>query len=125
SEDKYCVVCGKPLRYSAVHYGQLGFYYCTCGFRRPAPSAAVQQIDTSNGVAIKVKGSLYQSHLKGAYNAYNMVAAIGCAKLLGVQSEDIQRGLAQYQPNNGRMESFLHGKTIMNLSKNAQGINST
>lgn len=127
TESKYCQ-CGKPLYYSAVHYGQLGFYECpSCGFHRPDPSTLIQRIDNHSTVSVQTDGHLFTSHLKGAYNAYNIAAALCCAKTFGLNEEVIQQGLNEYVPDNGRMENFtINARPYMlNLSKNAQGVNST
>lgn len=127
SESKYCV-CGQVLQYDAVHYGQLGYYHCSCGFQRPVPSTLVQFIDAENHIAIKVDNNMYYSHLRGAYNAYNIAAAISsCMGAFDLSSTSIQQGLTDYIPDNGRMEHFsiYNQKYMLNLSKNAQGVNST
>lgn len=127
TESKYCQ-CGEPLEYSAVHYGQLGFYQCqSCGFQRPDPAVLVEKIDNRDEVAVQVKNEMYFSRLKGAYNAYNIAAAICCAETFGLSHEAIQMGLNNYSPDNGRMELFTlnHRPYMLNLSKNAQGVNST
>lgn len=127
TESKYCV-CGQVLTYDAVHYGQLGFYHCdSCGFKRPAPSSPVQTIEAGNHLKLKVDDRMFLSHLRGAYNAYNIAAAMSCVEQFGLTHDEIQEGLSDYVPENGRMENFnvYDRKYMLNLSKNAQGVNST
>lgn len=126
SESKYCT-CGRVLKYEAVHYGQLGFYECECGFKRPEVYTKVQLIEADGALKVQVNGTSYTSHLKGAYNAYNIAGAICCVMDFGLSDDNIQDGLSNYRPTNGRMQSFdiNNQLAMLNLAKNAQGVNST
>ena len=68
----------------------------------------VQCMDTSKRGGertVKVK-----TKLLGEYNVYNCLAAIGCAKILGVNDEIIRQALASFQPVEGRMEFIDTGQ---------------
>lgn len=56
-----------------------------------------------------------QTHLVGAYNVLNMLAAISVGLYLGVSAEEANRALANYVPSNNRsqLEETAHNKLIM------------
>ena len=56
-----------------------------------------------------------QTHLVGAYNVLNMLAALSVGLFLGVSAEDANRALANYVPSNNRsqLEETAHNKLIM------------
>lgn len=56
-----------------------------------------------------------QTHLVGAYNVLNMLAAISVGLYLGVSADEANRALAYYVPSNNRsqLEETAHNKLIM------------
>ncbi|WP_315516253.1 UDP-N-acetylmuramoyl-tripeptide--D-alanyl-D-alanine ligase [Hoylesella shahii] len=56
-----------------------------------------------------------QTHLVGAYNVLNMLAAISVGLYLGVSADEANRALANYVPSNNRsqLEETTHNKLIM------------
>ena len=56
-----------------------------------------------------------QTHLVGAYNVLNMLAALSVGLFLGVSAEEANRALANYVPSNNRsqLEETAHNKLIM------------
>ena len=56
-----------------------------------------------------------QTHLVGAYNVLNMLAAISVGLFLGVTAEEANHALAHYVPSNNRsqLEETAHNKLIM------------
>lgn len=56
-----------------------------------------------------------QTHLVGAYNVLNMLAAISVGLYLGVSADEANRALAHYVPSNNRsqLEETAHNKLIM------------
>ena len=56
-----------------------------------------------------------QTHLVGAYNVLNMLAAISVGLYLGVSADEANRALANYVPSNNRsqLEETEHNKLIM------------
>ena len=127
SDSKYCV-CGQKFAYESIHYGQLGHYFCgKCGFKRPDCRYEVTQIEETKGLAIVTDELRIKTHLRGAYNAYNVLAAFAAASFLHVPNETIQQGFFNYTPNNGRMQRFFckGDSYYLNLAKNPQGVNST
>jgi lipid II isoglutaminyl synthase (glutamine-hydrolysing) len=122
SESRYCPTCGEEMQYDHIHFNQLGFYSCSCGFKRPTP---LYEIDTleNNPLTFTMKNETYQMNMAGAHNAYNALAAITCASELGVELNNIKESSRHFQSNNGRMEFFYFQgyPYIINLNKNPSG----
>ncbi|MGH0606927.1 MurT ligase domain-containing protein [Bacillus mycoides] len=124
SESKYCFYCGKQLYYEAVHFGQLGIYQCSCGFKREKPHYSNANIYTTpDGLMCVINNTLYKLNLEGAYNAYNVLAAVSIATELGVEPSLIQKSLQRFDMQNGRMELYEYEgrERILNLVKNPVG----
>lgn len=128
SESRYCPHCQKELTYSSTHYGQLGHYECVCGFSRPQPDCSAELVEQSErGIQLLVDGKTYPTALKGMYNSYNALIAICMCRLLGIDLQDIQKGLMTFYKANGRMQEFTIGehRWKLNLVKNPAGGNIT
>lgn len=127
-ESKYCPDCQKELSYSVVHFGQLGHYQCSCGFARPKTTNSAEKIfQDETGIRLLVDGEEYPTLFKGMYNAYNVLFAISACGAVGIEPDDIRKGLLTYQNANGRMQEFMIGKETwrLNLVKNPAGGNVT
>ena len=130
-EARFCPHCGEELQYDSYQYSQLGSFVCPgCSFRRPEPEV--------EGFAVETVGSMLRTRVKypkgealltinthGFYNVYNALAAFTVGNLIGINEEQIVRGLLTYRPAIGRMETFFYqGKpAILNLVKNPTGYN--
>ena len=55
-------------------------------------------------ISIELFGKEVNTHLTGAYNLYNMLAAAAVGQYFGVSEEDICAALADYQPANHRSQ---------------------
>lgn len=55
-------------------------------------------------ISIELFGQTVDTHLTGAYNLYNMLAAATVGHHFGVSNEDICAAIAQYQPANHRSQ---------------------
>ncbi|MCZ8516709.1 MurT ligase domain-containing protein [Paenibacillus filicis] len=126
-ESRFCPVCGNPLTYEWEHYGQLGHFQCDCGFSRPPVDYEVEKIENEDALRIVLHGKPFDTPLQGAYNAYNVAAAVACAKQFGLDDAMISGGISSYRSDNGRMQRFSIGGIPykLNLAKNPQGVNST
>lgn len=131
SESKFCPRCGTELQYDHVHYGQLGFYKCHCGFQRPKTTYEIGKIHemkkVSDSLTFEVNKKTYKTNIMGYFNVYNALAAIAGAKVMGANNSSIQKGLSQYQSENGRMQLVNHQnhRQMINLVKNPAGVNIT
>ena len=130
NEDVPCK-CGRTLKYSKNYYGQVGHYYCECGFKRPETylkATAEVFVDYS---VLNIKNPETNEeftvtiNVPGIYNAYNALGAITIGIKLGIKSEDIIKAFNTYKTVFGRADNqILKGKkTITQLIKNPVGAN--
>ena len=65
------------------------------------------------------------ANYRGFYNIYNILAAYAAGKTAGLALKNYNKVLAEYNPQNGRMEEFRIGDTeiVLNLAKNPAGFN--
>ncbi|MGS0764743.1 MurT ligase domain-containing protein [Syntrophomonas curvata] len=125
-EGRYCVICGQELQYQRYHYAQLGKYSCPgCGNHNPSPDFTGHGLVMHPAIELMVDDMLLSSPYQGFYNAYNIVAAVSAARLLGIEPRYIQKAIADFKPRAGRMESFtVNGRpNILILVKNPTGLN--
>ncbi len=125
-EGRFCSFCGSELTYQFYHYSQLGDYDCAkCGFARPPADFEAKNIDLTGGIAFDAAGRRISVNYRGFYNIYNILAPISVLSLLGLPFDNIDKTLAEYKPQIGRMEPFrIAGKSVIfNLSKNPAGFN--
>ncbi|WP_027416618.1 Mur ligase family protein [Aneurinibacillus terranovensis] len=127
SESKFCPDCGNELHYEAIYYGQLGYYSCSCGFKRPIPTYEIDSLHLGHAPSFSINNFTFHIPISGIHNVYNALAAIACAKELGIENTDIEKGLLAYEASNGRMQSFEYKGVpyILNLVKNPAGMNIT
>lgn len=124
TDSRFCPDCKKELVYSKSFYSQLGHYTCDCGFTRLDPKYVASNISQSHVI---VNGITYKHNIVGAYNSYNILAAISLLKELGINDETIQKGLDSYKSTDGRMQLFNINDhhLYLNLVKNPSGMNSS
>ena len=132
ADSKHCRVCGAPLSFSANFFGHMGKYSCPrCGAARPLVDFAATYIELegTSGSKVSVTTPLWQADLflglPGLYNVHNLLAALAGAQLLGLDKEDIERGVQGYSTAFGRGERIpIEGRTLfLVLSKNPTGFN--
>ncbi len=121
-------VCGEPLQYSVQFFAQQGHYYCPhCGFKRPEPDfkGYVKVYDDYSELKIVYNNGEYffRLNLVGLYNAYNALAAISQALLLGIDKNVISEAVLSYKSIFGRAERrVINGhETLIQLIKNPTG----
>ena len=66
-----------------------------------------------------------KANYRGFYNVYNILAAYAAGRTAGMELKNYNKVLADYNPQNGRMEHFRVKNTdiILNLAKNPAGFN--
>jgi lipid II isoglutaminyl synthase (glutamine-hydrolysing) len=129
----HCPRCRARLEYTRVVLGHVGDYRCAkCGFARPEPEIAAVRVERDgDGTRLVLRGALesvtdvIRVPLPGIYNAYNALAAIAVADVLGLSSATAARALHDFRPAFGRLESVLaEGRTLrLVLVKNPAGFN--
>ena len=130
-EGIVCPDCGDAFDFAWRTYGHLGAFRCpTCGFTRPVPDveavAPLAGDAESVTVEVRVDGAPQQLHLAlpGTFNLYNGLAALACARVLGIDAASAAQALAGIDSSFGRMESFACSDTPvrMILVKNPVGL---
>lgn len=127
-EGRFCAFCGAELQYERFHYAQLGKFHClNCGGHNPRRNFTGHNLLMSPEISFAVNNLEIYSPYLGFYNAYNILAAVSVAKLVGIQDDIVQRAIASYKPRAGRMEQFQIGdkKATQILVKNPTGLNQT
>lgn len=127
-EGRFCSFCAAELQYERFHYAQLGKFYCSnCGSHNPRRNFTGHNLRMTPEIHFMVNDLEISSPYLGFYNAYNILAAVSVAKLVGIQDDVVQKAIASYQPRAGRMEQFMIGdkKAIQVLVKNPTGLNQT
>jgi len=129
-EGQFCKQCGEKLHYHFYHYSQLGHYTCEhCGFKRPLLDFDVKNIVSGGKLDFDVENLGEITHIsakyRGFYNIYNIVAAHAAGKSAGLHLNNYNKVLADYNPENGRNETFSINGTeiVLNLAKNPAGFN--
>ena len=119
-EGRFCKKCGAPLEYKFYHYSQLGDYACTgCDFKRPEILFNASEIEVGERLSFTVEGRRITANYKGFYNVYNILAAYAAVRAAGIEPVHFNEMLADFNPENGRMEQFVirDTKIILNLAK--------
>ncbi len=78
----------------------------TYGFRDGAMLVPRDVVVEPGGTRFNLDGQGYELFLLGRFNVYNALAAIGVARLMGVEDATSARGLAALERVAGRMESI-------------------
>jgi UDP-N-acetylmuramyl tripeptide synthase len=137
SDAAVCRVCETPLVYDALYLSHLGAYRCpVCGFERPRldVSARAIELDGVRRLTMTVRDERPGSEalelradvaLPGLYNAYNALAAVAAARVLGVTPHPILDALRGFEAAFGRLERVdYQGRHLtLALAKNPVGFN--
>ncbi|MBA3377043.1 MAG: DUF1727 domain-containing protein, partial [Actinobacteria bacterium] len=132
SDATRCPRCRAPLQYSRIVLAHIGDWSCVaCGFRRPERDVAASAVELSaDTTRIRMAGATAPLDplivpLPGLYNAYNALAALSVARVLGIGLPTASRALASFQPAFGRLETIeADGRTLrLVLVKNPAGFN--
>ena len=125
-EGRFCKRCGEKLIYHFYHYSQLGDYECPkCGFHRPKLDFDAEDVRAGGKLSFHVDNRTIKANYRGFYNVYNILAAYAAGRTAGMELKNYNKVLADYNPQNGRMEHFRVKNTdiILNLAKNPAGFN--
>jgi UDP-N-acetylmuramyl tripeptide synthase len=123
-EGRYCIFCGEELAYERFHYAQLGKYHCPrCHNRNPAINFTAADLKMTPEISFSINQVDFSSPYKGFFNAYNILAAVSLAKLVGIEDHTVQAAIQGFKPQFGRMEDFsIRGKKVtLVLVKNPTG----
>jgi len=131
SDFRTCLECGADLSYTVTFYGHVGHWRCpSCGNTRPAPDVGLTRVELRDDAAgmtvVTAQGELRIAlPLTGLYNAYNALAAVAGATVLGLPSVAIVPALEEFSAAFGRQERFqVDGRDVqVLLGKNPTGLN--
>ena len=140
ADAQMCQRCEAMVAYEWRQYGQLGKYRCpACGFERPALAVAARNVAlgpaggafdavacaTGLGDGDEEQVVRLSSGQASPYVAYNLLAAWSVARLMGVDAPTFQQAVDEFDPKNGRLQSYeVAGRPVLlNLAKNPTGFN--
>lgn len=128
SDGILCPKCQHILKYKLNNYSSLGDFACpNCDFKSPKITYKLDKKDRleANYSSFYLGNEFYEINVGGLYNIYNALAAISCAKELGLSYDEIYRGLKNQKNVFGRQENIqIYNKNlIINLVKNPTGLN--
>jgi lipid II isoglutaminyl synthase (glutamine-hydrolysing) len=137
SDAAICRVCESPLVYDALFLSHLGDYHCpNCGNRRPRLDIVARNIELDGTRALRMMirdqraggdalDLVVEVALPGLYNAYNALAAVAAARVLGLQPDPIRAALREFTAAFGRLEQVEYaGRSLtLALAKNPVGFN--
>ena len=94
-------------------------------FKRPWLDFNAKNILCGGKLGFTVDNFQISANYRGFYNIYNILAAYAAGKTAGLALKNYNKVLAEYNPQNGRMEEFRIGDTeiVLNLAKNPAGFN--
>ena len=110
SDSIYCPLCNFKLFYKAIYFSHLGKWMCeNCKYSRPALYIS----------------KLGKYPLPGTYNKYNALGAVLVARLLKIDTKQIDKALGEFTPAFGRQEivEYKNKKIQIFLSKNPASFN--
>lgn len=128
SDGILCPKCQHILKYKLNNYSSLGDFACpNCDFKSPQITYKLDKKVKleANYSSFYLGNEFYEINVGGLYNIYNALAAISCAKELGLSYDEIYRGLKNQKNVFGRQENItINDKNlIINLVKNPTGLN--
>ncbi|MEK7285601.1 MAG: MurT ligase domain-containing protein, partial [Chloroflexota bacterium] len=129
----HCPRCNTPLAYARVVLAHVGDWSCPgCGLARPPRDVSATEVRLDRGgtllrIAAPAAGALdpVRVPVPGLYNEYNALAAIACARALGIALPTAVRAIAAFRPAFGRLEVVGAGGRWLRLVlvKNPAGFN--
>ncbi|MDQ3043534.1 MAG: Mur ligase family protein [Chloroflexota bacterium] len=129
-----CRRCGNELAYDALYLSHLGEWRCpSCGNARPTLDVTGGDIElhgveslrlTISGPSDRTAANLHVG-VPGLYNAYNAVAAVAVARVVGLEEATIREALGEFQAAFGRIERVAYRDRSLTLAlvKNPVGFN--
>ncbi|HEX6844193.1 MAG TPA: UDP-N-acetylmuramoyl-L-alanyl-D-glutamate--2,6-diaminopimelate ligase, partial [Actinomycetota bacterium] len=93
--------------------GDAGIEVLTFAEHGPADLRATDVRVDPSGVSFRVEGIAVRSPLRGAFNVSNVLAALACSRLAGLDLAAAARGLAGVEDVPGRMEPVEEGQDFL------------
>lgn len=124
ADKRKCPLCNMDLEYRIHYLGHLGLYKCSCGFKRPNTHVKAYDVeDNQFTLVIGLNKAKVKLKSRGIHNVYNALAAACGALALGVDFDDIVKGIEGFEGVKGRFEEFDVGKkVIVDYAHNPAGV---
>lgn len=105
-EGKFCPFCNTRIEYEYYQYSHIGKFKCpNCNYGDNEIYKQATNVDLKNR-SFQIGTDTYQTKFNSIYNIYNFVAVISCCSLYNIETKDLQKALASFQLNNGRLEQL-------------------
>jgi len=105
-EGKFCPFCNTRIQYEYYQYSHIGKFKCpNCNYGDNEIYKQATNVDLKNR-SFQIGTVTYQTKFNSIYNIYNFVAVISCCSLYNIETKDLQKALASFQLNNGRLEQL-------------------
>ena len=124
-EGKFCPFCKTRLEYEYYQYSHIGKFVCPdCEYGDNEIYKETKNINLDE-MTFEVDDVSYKIKSNSIYIIYNFTAVISCCSLYNIDTKYIQKALANFELNNGRLEKLVikDAPTIINLAKNPTGAN--
>lgn len=132
SDATHCIKCGAPYDYDYVTYAHLGGFRCpNCGYHRPDPRVAVEEVlerrTDSCTVALSVDGerTVVDLDVPASYDIYNCACVVAGLMAFKFPKDEAFKAVKKFKHGFGRSEVFdIDGTwTRLMLMKNPAGCN--
>ncbi len=80
----------------------------TYSLRQQATFTAAVVEDRLDGMLLRIDGHEVETRFTGRFNAYNLLAVYGAARLCGWEQADVLKALSALRPVDGRMQTFTN-----------------
>lgn len=121
-EDRECPYCNKTLKYKKRFLGHLGDYYCTCGYKRPQLDVKATKVEKDK-FKLNIADETIKLKAGGLFNVYNSLAAAAASLNLGINPEDIIKGISSFKGAAGRHEIIKEEpRIILDYAHNPAGV---
>ena len=110
-KSAFALVNADDTHHSALLHHTKAKCYTYAMYRAADYRARVLE-DSLSGLSLAIEGKQFHTHLCGVYNAYNVLAVVGAAHLLGASMEDCLTRLSECPPVTGRFEHIPNTKGI-------------
>lgn len=124
SEGRECPSCSTLMKYSQHYLGHMGDYKCICDYKRPELDVSALQVQDDNFIlAIGTNRAHIKLKKGGICNVYNSLAAAAAAWAMGVEFDDIVKGIVDFKGVEGRFEELKHKPLIISdFAHNPAGV---
>ena len=126
SDVVYCPECGQLLESEYLRYNHIGRMYCpACGLKSPEPDFLVTNIDRENSTFTVRHDGLEEDYFlvnDNIVNVYNFCGVVALLTRLGLNYDQIQKGLSASKIVKSRYDELTSGDLTITMQL-AKGLN--